>query len=129
MLSYTFVPNVSLYSHHSKILTALSVSRCVETINNCRINVWRRMSKIDSPLRNLCCYFAARYIGHGDIFPQTLAANMITIGAPLILNAFKCKHHRQNVVKGKDDRERLYKSMWCFCKFKLAASDFKIIFG
>ena len=28
---------------------------------------------MDSPLRNLCYYFAARYIGHGDVFPQTLA--------------------------------------------------------
>ena len=54
---------------------------------------------MDSPLRNLCCYFAARYIGHGDVFPQTLAANVINMGAPLILNAFKCKHHRRNVVK------------------------------
>ena len=54
-------------------------------------------------LRNLCCYFAARYIGHGDVFPQTLAANVINMGAPLILNAFKCKHHRQNVVKVEED--------------------------
>ena len=44
---------------------------------------------MDSPLRNLCCYFAARYIGHGDVFPQTLAANVINMGAPLILNTFK----------------------------------------
>ena len=51
------------------------------------------------PLRNLCCYFAARYIGHGDVFPQTLAANVINMGAPLILKAFRCKHHRRNVVK------------------------------
>ena len=58
---------------------------------------------MDSSLRNSRCYFAARYIGHGDVLPQTLAANMIIMGAPLILNAFKCKHHRQNVVKGKDD--------------------------
>ena len=58
---------------------------------------------MDSPLRNLCCYFAARYIGHGDVFPQTLAANVINMGAPLILNAFKCKHHRRNVVKVEED--------------------------
>ena len=55
-------------SHHSNILTALNVSRCVETINNCRINLWRRIFKVDSPLRNLCCYFAAQYIEHGDVF-------------------------------------------------------------
>ena len=54
---------------------------------------------MDSPLHNLCCYFAARYIAHGDVFPQTLTANVINMGAPLILNAFKCKHHRRNVVK------------------------------
>ena len=75
-----------------------NVSRCVEIINNCRINLWRRIFKVDAPLRNLCCYFAARYIGHGDVFPQTLAANIINMGAPLMLNAFNCKHHRQNVV-------------------------------
>ena len=69
----------------------------------CRINLWRRIFKVDSPLRNLCCYFAARYIGHGDVFPQTLAANIIIMGAPLILNAFNCKHHRQNVDKVQDD--------------------------
>ena len=45
---------------------------------------------MDSPLRNLCWYFAARYIEHGDAFPQTLAANIINMGAPLILNAFSC---------------------------------------
>ena len=39
--------------------------------------LWRRIFNVDSPLHNLCCYFAARYIGHGEIFPQTLAANMI----------------------------------------------------
>ena len=58
---------------------------------------------MDSPLRNLCCYFAARYIGYGDVFPQTLAANVINMGAPLILNTFKCKHHRRNVVKVEED--------------------------
>ena len=42
----------SKYSHHSKILKAVNVSRCVETINNCRINLWR-IFKVDSPLRNL----------------------------------------------------------------------------
>ena len=94
---------LSRCSRHSKILTALNVSRCVETINNCRINLWRRIFKVDSPLRNLCCYFAARYIGHGDVFPQTLAANVINMGAPLILNAFKCKHHGRNVVKVEED--------------------------
>ena len=35
---------------------------------------------MDSPLRNLCCYFAARYIEHGDLFPQTLTANIINSG-------------------------------------------------
>ena len=60
---------LSKYSHHSKILTALNVSRCVEAINNCKINLWRRIFKVDSPLRNLCLYFDARYIGHGDVFP------------------------------------------------------------
>ena len=94
---------LSKYSHHSKILTAVNVSWCVETINNCRINLWRRIFKVDSPLSNLCCYFAARYIEHGDVFPQTLAANIINMGAPLILNAFNHKHHRQNVVKVQDD--------------------------
>ena len=34
---------------------------------------------------------------------QTLAANVINMGAPLILNAFKCKHHRRNVVKVEED--------------------------
>ena len=53
--------------------------------------LWRRIFKVDSPLRNLCCYFAARYIGHGVVFPQTLAANIIQMGAPLMLNAFNCK--------------------------------------
>ena len=94
---------LSKYSHHSNILTALNVSRCVETINNCRINLWMRIFKVDSPLRNLCCYFAAQYIGHGDVFPQTLAAYIINMGAPLMLNAFNFKHYRQNVVKVKDD--------------------------
>ena len=42
-------------------------------------------------------------IEHGDVFPQTLAANTINMGAPLILNAFNYKHHRQNVVKVQDD--------------------------
>ena len=63
--------------------------------------LWRRIFKVDSPLRNLCCYFAARYIGHGKVFPQTLAANIIQMGAPLMLNAFYCKRHRQNVAKDK----------------------------
>ena len=54
---------------------------------------------MESLLSNLCCHFAARYIGHGDVFPQILAANIINMGSPLILNAFKYKHHRQNVVK------------------------------
>ena len=58
---------------------------------------------MDSPLRKLCCYFAARYIGHGDVFHQTLAANVINMESPLILNAFKCKHHRRNVVKVEED--------------------------
>ena len=58
---------------------------------------------MDSPPRNLCWYFAARYFGHGDVFPQTLAANVVNMGAPLILNAFQCKQHRQNVVKAKED--------------------------
>ena len=56
-----------------------------------------------TPLRNLCCYFAARYIGNDDVFPQTLAANVINMRAPLILNAFRCKHHRRNVVKVEED--------------------------
>ena len=71
---------LSKYSHHSKILKAVNVSRCVETINNCRINLLKRIFKVDSPLRNLCCYFAAQYIGHGEVFPQTLAANIINMG-------------------------------------------------
>ena len=79
---------LSKYSHYSKILKAVNVSRCVETINNCRIKLWRRIFKVDSPLRNLCCYFAARYIGHGEVSPQTLAANIINMGVPLMLNAF-----------------------------------------
>ena len=58
---------------------------------------------MDSPLRNLCCYFAARYIRHGEVFPQSLAANIINMGVPLMLSAFNCKRHRQNVVKDKDD--------------------------
>ena len=58
---------------------------------------------MDSPLRNLCCYFAARYIGHGEVPPQTLAANIINMSVPLMLNASNCKRHRQNVVKDKDD--------------------------
>ena len=58
---------------------------------------------MDSPLRDLSCYFVARYIGHGDVFPQALTANVISMGVPLIFNAFKCKHHRQNVVKVKED--------------------------
>ena len=36
-------------------------------------------------------------------FVKTLAANVINMGAPLISNAFKCKHHRRNVVKIKED--------------------------
>ena len=87
------------YSHHSKILTAVNVSRCVGTIINCRINLWRRIFKVNSPLRNPCCYFAAQYIGHSDLYPQTLTANIINMGVPLILKAFNCKHDRQNVVK------------------------------
>ena len=94
---------LSKYSHHSKILKAVNVSRCVETINNCRINLWRRIFKVDSPLRNLCYYFAARYIEHGEVLPKILAANIINMGVPLMLNAFNCKRHRQNVVKDKDD--------------------------
>ena len=62
-------------SHHSQIMTALNVSRYVETINYCIINLWRRIFKVG----NLCCYFAARYIVHGDVFPQTLAANVINM--------------------------------------------------
>ena len=66
-------------------------------------NLWRRIFKVVSPLRNLCCYSAARYIGHGDVFLQTLAANKNNMGAALMLNAFNCKHHKQNVVKVKND--------------------------
>ena len=58
---------------------------------------------MDSPLRNLCFYFAARYTGHGDLYPQILAVNTINMCALLMLNAFNCKHHRQSVVKVKDD--------------------------
>ena len=42
---------LSKYSHHSKLLTAVNVSRCVEIINNCGINLWRRIFKVDPPLR------------------------------------------------------------------------------
>ena len=58
---------------------------------------------MDSALRSLCSYFAARCIGHGNVIPQTLAGDIIIMCAPLILNTFKCKHHRQNVVKVKED--------------------------
>ena len=74
---------LSKYSYHSKILTALNVSQCIETINNCRINLWRMIFKVYSPLCNLCCFFAARYIGHGDVFPQTLAPNVMNMGLHL----------------------------------------------
>ena len=50
---------LSKYSLHSRSLTTLNVPRCLETINNCRINLWGRIFKVDSQLRILCCYFSA----------------------------------------------------------------------
>ena len=47
--------------------------------------------------------FAARYIGHGDVSPQPLAANIVNMGAPLNIIAFNCTHHRQNELKVKDE--------------------------
>ena len=48
---------LSKFSHHSKLLEALNISKVFDSINNMAISLWRIIFNVDSPVRDLCiCY-------------------------------------------------------------------------
>ena len=64
--------SLSIHSHHSKLFRALNVAPVGEIIKRTVYGLWNIIFMVDSPMRNLCSHFMARYIVSGKICPKTL---------------------------------------------------------
>ena len=81
---------LSIHSHHAKFIRALNVASVGEIIKKAVCGLWNIIFMVDSPMRDLCPHFMARYIVSGNICRKTLFSRILNIGvSPLLctLNA------------------------------------------
>ena len=70
---------LSVHSHDSKLIRALNVAPVGEIIKKAVCGLWNRIFMVDSPMRDLCSHFMARYIVSGKICPKTLFSRILNI--------------------------------------------------
>ena len=87
-------PGLSVHSHHSKLIRALNVAPVDEIIKKTVCGLCNRIFMIDSPMRDLCSHFIARYIVSGKIWPKPLFSRILNIGVSPLLCTLNAKVYK-----------------------------------
>ena len=97
---------LSVHSHHSKLIRAINFVAVGKIVKNAVCGLWRRIFMVDSPMRNLCLHFMARYIFSGSICHKTLFSRILKLGISLLLcspNANAYKSPKIDLTCGTED--------------------------
>ena len=61
-------------------MRALNLAPVGEIIKKAVCGLWNRLFMVESPMRDICSHFMARYIVSGEICPKTLFSRILNIG-------------------------------------------------
>ena len=65
---------------HTKLQYALNIERVSSVINRSVISLFKRICKVESPIRQLCFYLTSLFISRGVIIPGTIVERVISLG-------------------------------------------------
>ena len=80
-------------SHHSYLLSALSIKPCADIVKERTLSLFNRIFKVESPVRRLCTHMLANYMHDGTFNKKTILGRVVASGAS-VLNAALCNETR-----------------------------------
>ena len=87
---------------HTKLQYALNIERVSSIINRSVTSLFKRIYKVESPVRQLCFHLTCLYICKGVIVPGTIVERIISMGLSPIEVMFSPHSRRQTCVIGQD---------------------------
>ena len=86
---------LSMYSHHSKLLTALDILPIEESIKSMSVRLMKMIFLVNNPVRSLCSFVMSKYLLTGKYSKSTLFARLLDMGLSLLLSALSTFKYTQ----------------------------------